>query len=335
MMLSVSSGEKSYDIVLESGALSSVGRLLDLNRNVLIVTDSGVPAAYTEAVAAVSRSPVTVRLPKGEQSKSMENFQTLLQTMLDSGFTRSDCVVAVGGGMVGDLAGFAAACYMRGIDFFNVPTTLLSQVDSSIGGKTAVDFGGVKNSVGAFYPPKKVIIDPETLKTLDERQLHAGLAEAIKMAAACDAELFSLLENCGDLQNDLPEIIRRSLLIKKAVVEKDPGEQGLRRVLNFGHTIGHAIEACENGNLLHGECVALGMPPMCTPAVRQRLIALLRRYGLPVEIRQKKEELLPWLLHDKKRTDTRITAVLVDEIGSFRFREMTPEEILNRMEALQ
>lgn len=333
MNIPVSCGEKSYDVVLESGALQRVGKLLDLDRNVLIVTDSGVPAACADAVADVSRSPVTIRLPMGEQSKCMEQLQQLLKAMLDAGFTRGDCVVAVGGGMVGDLAGLAAACYMRGIEFYNVPTTLLSQVDASIGGKTAIDFGGVKNSVGAFYPPKKVIIDPDTLKTLDDRQLHAGLAEVIKMAAACDAELFSLLENCDDLRNALPEIIHRSLQIKNAVVEKDPLEQGLRRVLNFGHTLGHAIEVCENGNLLHGECVALGMPPMCAPAARKRLTAVLRRYGLPVEIRQKKEELLPWLLHDKKRTDTKITAVFVDEIGTFRFQSVTPEAILHRMEA--
>ena len=156
----------SYDITIERGVLKKAGQLLNLERKVLIVTDSGVPEEYSKAVAAQCKTPYIATVPEGEESKSLEIFEKLCAAMLEHGFTRSDCVVAVGGGVCGDLAGFAAASYMRGIDFYNIPTTVLSQVDSSVGGKTAVYFGGVKNIIGAFYQPKAVLIDPETLKTL-------------------------------------------------------------------------------------------------------------------------------------------------------------------------
>ncbi|MCQ2449028.1 MAG: 3-dehydroquinate synthase [Clostridia bacterium] len=331
-MIPVCTALGNYDIVLQNGALSQIGTLLDLDRKVLIVTDDGVPSQYGEAVAKASKTPVTVTIKQGEASKCMAQFENLLAVMLQNDFTRKDCVVAVGGGVVGDLSSFAASCYMRGIDFYNVPTTLLSQVDSSIGGKTAVDFNGVKNIIGAFYQPKRVVIDPETLRTLDERQLHAGLTEAVKMAITNDAQLFEIIENSADLQNDLPEIIARALNVKKTVVEEDPTEKGLRRVLNFGHTIGHAVESAANGALLHGECVALGMLPLCDAKMRSRVIAVLKKYDLPTEITFKTEDLMPYLMHDKKRAAAKIITVLSDEIGTFRFCEMSPDEILSRVE---
>lgn len=217
MLIPVSTDTWDYDIVLESGAIKNGGKLLNLERKALIVTDTGVPPEYAETVAAQCASPKIVTIPRGEQSKCFDEFRHLLSAMLDASFTRGDCVVAVGGGVVGDLSGFAAACYMRGVDFYNIPTTLLSQVDSSIGGKTAIDLDGVKNIVGAFYQPKRVIVDPDVLQTLERRQLMAGLAEAIKMAATNDAELFSIIENSADLTGDLPEVIHRALLIKRAL----------------------------------------------------------------------------------------------------------------------
>ena len=187
--------ENSYDIVVERGLLKNAGKHLGLNRRVLVVTDSGVPASYAQSVAKQCAKPVICTIETGEGSKSLETFGHLLQTMMDHGFSRKDCVVAIGGGVVGDLSGFAASAYMRGIDFYNIPTTLLSQIDSSIGGKTAINFGGVKNIVGAFYQPKKVLVDPDLLKTLPERQISNGLAEAIKMALTSDEELFDIFEN--------------------------------------------------------------------------------------------------------------------------------------------
>ncbi len=194
MILQVKSGASAYDIVLERGALNRLDEYLPRAGKALIVTDDGVPAAYARAVAAACEESMIVTLPQGERTKNLDNHRYLLSRMLQAGFTRSDRVIAVGGGVMGDLAGFAASVYMRGIAFYNVPTTLLSQVDSSIGGKVAVDMDGVKNIVGAFYPPKKVVIDSNALATLSPRQVSAGLAESIKMAATCDAALFESIE---------------------------------------------------------------------------------------------------------------------------------------------
>ena len=332
MLIPVNPENGRYDIVLEQGALKKAGQLLDLDRRVLIVTDEGTPRRYAGALAAQCKEPLIVTIPGGEASKSIAQFEQLLSAMLRAGFTRKDCVAAVGGGVVGDLSAFAASCYMRGIDFYNIPTTLLSQVDSSVGGKTAVNLDGVKNIVGTFCQPSRVLIDPETLQSLDPRQLHAGLAEAIKMAATFDAELFALIEACESLHDDLPEIIRRSLCIKRDVVEQDPREHGLRKVLNFGHTVGHAIESYHKGTMLHGECVSLGMLPMCSAPVRARLKKVLEKYQLPTAITQTRQQLLPYLLHDKKMGTGRISVVFVEEIGTFTLRELSPEEILDLLE---
>ena len=262
----------------------------------------------------------------------MDSYHLLLREMLRLHMDRGDCVAAVGGGMVGDLAGFAAATYMRGVDFYNIPTTLLAQVDSSVGGKTAIDLDGVKNAVGAFHQTRAVLIDTDVLRTLSSRQTAEGLAESVKMAMTCDASLLTLIETAPDLTAALPEIIARSLRIKARVVEQDPTERGLRRMLNFGHTLGHAIESCAGGELLHGECVALGMVPMCAPPLRPRLAAILQRCGLPTECGCTAGQLLPYLLYDKKAASGSIAAVLVDEPGTFRMETMTPEEILRRWE---
>lgn len=328
-------GEQSYDIVMERGALKRVGALLNLARKVLVVTDSGVPAVYAQTVAAQCKEACVVTLPMGEGSKSLNCYAQLLSEMLKHGFSRKDCVVAVGGGVVGDLAGFAASCYMRGVDFYNIPTTLLSSVDSSIGGKTAVNFEGVKNVVGTFYQPKGVLIDPDTLHTLDERQLHAGFAEVIKMAATCDEALFERLEQSREPMSELAEIIRGAIAIKRSVVEQDPKEGGLRRILNFGHTVGHAIEGAKEGALLHGECVAIGMLPFCAPEIRPRMKAVLQKYGLPTTVHLSAEELRPYLLHDKKAETDGVTVVLVDRIGTCRMEKMRVEDILSQWECLQ
>lgn len=320
MILPVSLGEQSYDIVVERGALSRIGELLPLDRKVLVVTDSGVPSEYADKVALAAKDATLLVIPCGEENKNIQSYTKILDALLENSFTRTDCVVAVGGGVVGDLSGFAAASYMRGIDFYNIPTTLLSQVDSSIGGKTGIDYHGVKNIVGAFYQPKKVVIDPDTLKTLDARQLHAGLAEAIKMSLTSDKELFSLIESSNDLDTDLDEIIIRSLKIKKSVVEEDPKEKGLRKVLNFGHTVGHAVESSKTlGAYLHGECVAIGMVCMSSQNVRERLIPVLKKYDLPTRCDTDKDTLMSYLLHDKKMSGKTVTAVYVSDVGSFEF----------------
>lgn len=317
MKLTVQLGENSYDIHIERGILAHAAEYMNLDRRVLVVTDSGVPSRYAETVAAQVKHPTVVRLAQGEASKNAENFLKLLTVMLENGFTRTDAVLAVGGGVVGDLAGFAAACFMRGVDFYNIPTTLLSQVDSSIGGKTAIDLGGYKNVVGAFHQPKCVLIDPDLLATLDPRQFACGMAEIIKMATTSDPDLFASLEAGVDGES-LPDIIRRALLIKKYVVEQDEKEGGLRRVLNYGHTFGHGIESVSG--LLHGECVALGMLPLTSPDLRPRLAALLAKYGLPTVFTGDTDAALAAVAHDKKMTGEDIRYIYVPALGRFEMK---------------
>ena len=320
-------GTDSYDIVLERGVLGRAGGLLNLRRKVMIVTDSGVPETWVRLLADQCDEAHIFCMPSGEKNKNLDTFREVLRRMLAFGMRREDCVAAVGGGVPGDLAGFAAACYMRGIEFYNCPTTVLSQVDSSIGGKTAVDLDGIKNIVGAFYQPKAVLIDPDVLSTLTKRQTANGLAEAVKMALCFDEAGFLLFEK-GSPMDRMDRIIENALRIKKYVVEQDEKERGLRRALNFGHTLGHGIEALQTENgLAHGECVALGMLPMCAPEIRERLEKVLKELGLPVHSNAEVSEVMQAVLHDKKASGNTITAIRVDHAGSFAEQKMTPEEL--------
>ena len=314
MSLRMELGDNSYDIVIERGCLNRAGTLLDLDRKVCVVTDEGVPRQYADAVAGQCKAPVIVTVDMGEQTKTMETVTRICETMLERGFSRKDCVVAVGGGMVGDLAGFAAACFMRGIDFYNIPTTLLSQVDSSIGGKTGVNLNGVKNIVGAFWQPRGVLIDPDTLETLPPRLRAEGMAEYVKMALCFDEKMFEELER-EDRWQDTEKALHNALSLKKMVVEEDEREAGLRKLLNFGHTIGHGVESAAQGSLYHGECVAIGMMPMCSDAIRARLQPLLEKLGLPTATQLDKDAIWAAMQHDKKSNSTGFSAVFVEEIG--------------------
>ena len=319
MTLQVKTSKGNYDIVIQRGALHRAGDVFNLERKVLVVSDSGVPEEYAMTVASQCQDAVLFIFEQGEASKCMDTYIGLLQTLTENSFTRTDCIVAVGGGVVGDVAGFAAATYMRGIDFYNIPTTVLAQVDSSIGGKTAIDFGGYKNLVGAFYPPKGVLIDGNVLDSLPARQVVNGLAEVIKMALTHDAGLFELLASDSAVSD---EMLYRALCIKKQVVEADEHETGLRKVLNFGHTLGHAMESVES-SYYHGECVALGMLPMCVPAVRERLVAVLEHWGLPTTYCGDVDVLIDVCRHDKKASDDTITLVSVPEIGQFEMKSVS------------
>ena len=289
-----------------------------------------MPREYAETIAKQSKEAHVFSILGGEESKSLNTYEMLLSKMLYLGFSRSDCVVAVGGGVVGDLSGFVAASYMRGIDFYNIPTTVLSQIDSSIGGKVAVNLCGIKNIVGAFYQPKKVLIDPDVLSTLDARQVSNGLSESVKMALTFDSDLFELFER-EDPEKFLEDIICRSIELKIAVVEQDEKENGLRRVLNFGHTVGHGIESLGLG-YYHGECVALGMLPMCTDKVRERLIPVLKKLGLPTSAEYDIDLCLDAVSHDKKAINDGISVVVVNEVGSFEITKMTVAEIKNKIQ---
>lgn len=322
MQITVELGKNSYDITIGRGLLAQADKYMNLDRKVLIVTDRGVPTEYADTVAELCAYPVIVTVPQGESSKNLKNFEKLCRTMLEHGFTRTDCAVAVGGGVVGDLAGFAAASFMRGIDFYNIPTTVLSQVDSSVGGKVAIDLDNIKNCVGAFHQPKAVLIDPEVLSTLPPRQISNGLAEAVKMAVNFDENLLAMFET-DDYLSRIDEIIAASLRIKAAVVKADEKESGLRRVLNFGHTIGHGIEtAASLDALYHGECVALGMLPMCSDELRPRVQAILEKLNLPTTCTADPEAVWEAMSHDKKLSGDTITVVYAPKAGSFQLRSM-------------
>ena len=317
--LRVNLADRSYDITVGKGLLDLANKHMNLSRRVAIVTDSGVPKKYAEVIASLCDESKIITFPEGEESKNIDTYTYICEQLLTFGLQRKDAIVAVGGGVVGDMAGFAAATYMRGVDFYNVPTTLLSQVDSSIGGKTAIDFGGVKNILGAFYQPRAVLIDTDVLSTLDKRQISSGLAEVVKMSLTSDKELFEALES-GLWKTDIADMIIRALKIKKAVVEADEREGGLRKILNFGHTFGHGIEAL--GGLYHGECVALGMIPMCAEELRPRVKNLLKSMGLPTEFSGDHDSAFSFMKHDKKGDGAKTDAVFVDAPGSYRLEKI-------------
>lgn len=349
-------GEAPYAIAIGPGLLDDSARLAQVlrGRHVLIVSDSHVAPLYAdraEAALAGARPGLRVArwvMPAGEQEKTLARFGECLNALAELGATRDAAVVALGGGVVGDLAGFAAACWMRGIDCVQLPTTLLAMVDSSVGGKTAVDLPQGKNLVGAFHPPRAVIADTTTLRTLPDRELRAGLAEVVKYGAIFDAHFLDWLDAHADdlLARDdaaLAEAIARSCEFKADVVARDPYERGHRALLNFGHTFGHAIEA-EQGyagtgrdELNHGEGVAVGMVlaarlstalDLAPAADAGRLEKLLRRLGLPTAIPAglAPEALLARMRLDKKADAAGLRFILWDRAGAARIVAGVPEE---------
>jgi 3-dehydroquinate synthase len=327
-------GTKPYAIRIGAGLLGDADALLAplRGRHALVASDANVAPLYARrAVDALrSRDDIVVGecvLPAGEESKRLPQFEALLQSLADLGATRDACVYALGGGVVGDLAGFASACWMRGIDCVQLPTTLLAMVDSSVGGKTGLDLDAGKNLVGAFHPPVAVLADTDALCTLPPRELHAGFAEVVKYGAIRDADFLDWLdENANDLLagdgDALAEAISRSCAHKAEIVERDPFERGERALLNFGHTFGHAIEAGQGyTGLTHGEAVAVGMLlaarlsarlGMAGDADAERLAVLLERFGLPVAIPAglDPDALLARMRLDKKATAAGLRFVL-------------------------
>lgn len=304
-------------------------------RRVCLVFDSNVAAchqaALERAATPAAKEVFSFVFPAGEANKNLDTVRTLYEFLIQNRFDRKDLLVAVGGGVTGDLTGFTASTYLRGIRFLQVPTTLLAMADSSIGGKTGVDLGSYKNMVGAFYQPKAVYMDFSLLATLPEREYLSGMGEIIKHAYIRDAALLPLLrENAGRIRvqdpASLEEIVYRSCLVKQAVVERDPKEQGERALLNFGHTIGHAIERLAGFHLLHGECVALGMVAAAGISVRRGMLPeagfegmkeLLAAYRLPVTVGGLDEDaILATARLDKKMDAGQIRFILLEGIGN-------------------
>jgi 3-dehydroquinate synthase len=354
--VSVQLGNRSYSIKIAPGLLEQLGRecaRLKLGQRCAIITDTNVGKRFAKAafnsLAGAGFYPVLIVVPAGETAKSLKTVQTSYDQLAAHRLERKSFIAALGGGVVGDLAGFVAATYLRGIPFVQVPTTLLAQVDSSVGGKTGVNLKSGKNLVGAFYQPRLVLCDLDTLKTLPEREFRAGLAEVIKYGIICDAKLFAQLERI------LPKLIRREPTalatviarcceIKADVVGKDETEGGLRAILNFGHTIGHAIENISGyGRFLHGEAIAIGQ--VASARLSQTVLGLpgrdvvrienlFRRTGLPVQIKLnfvQRRKLFTAMRLDKKVSDGEVRFVLAERIGRVVRGQRVPENQIHRV----
>ena len=328
MKIHVDLKENGYDIIMEHGVLANVKDYVDLNRKVMVITDEGVPLEYATSVVAQCAEGYLHVVPQGEDSKSLSVFKEICEDLLEQQFSRKDCIIAIGGGVVGDLSGYVAASYMRGIDFIQIPTTTLSQIDSSIGGKVAINLDEVKNIIGAFYQPKIVIIDPDTLQTLPKRHDINGLIEALKAGLIYDESLFNLFE-AGDIYKDLDQIIEKALYVKKDVVEKDEKEQHLRKILNFGHTIGHAIESYYHlSEYLHGECVAFGMLYFIEKEdIKKRVLAIYDKLGIKASAPYDPDTVYGLLCNDKKAAHGSVSIVKVKEIGKAEIQDMKLEEV--------
>lgn len=354
--LEVSLAERSYPLYIGSGLLGNVTLWMSMvaTRQVVVVTNNVVGPLYLsvvrKALEAQGREVSEIVLPDGEAYKTIESFMHIMDGLMSRHIERKATLVALGGGVVGDMAGFAAACYQRGIPFVQVPTTLLSQVDSSVGGKTAINHPLGKNMIGAFYQPRAVLIDLDVLATLPRREFSAGLAEIIKYGAALDRGFFDWLEGAMDAlmardREALAFAVQRSCAIKAEVVAADEREAGLRALLNFGHTFGHAIEAGMGfGRWLHGEAVGCGMVMAADLSARlgqlaaadqSRLVALIARAGLPTQAPAwPASQYLGAMAHDKKAEGGEIRYVLLQALGQAALQSVAAERVAETIAAV-
>ncbi len=333
----------SYDVVIGSGLLGEAGgRIAALAGRVraMVVSDERVFSLYgarvLESLREAGIAAAQFIFPQGEREKNLATYGALLETLCRERFTRRDWIVALGGGVVGDLAGFAAATYQRGIPFVQLPTTLLAAVDASVGGKTAVDLAGGKNQVGAFHQPRLVLCDTDCLGTLDPEEYRCGCAEIIKYAMIGSPEFFEEISRTP-VREDYEEVIARCVGMKRDCVQADEFDTGERMLLNFGHSFGHAAEACSGYALPHGEAVAMGMAVMCRSAAAagfcseetaDALLALLRAYGLPTEIPYGAEALAEAARADKKAAGDSVRLVVPEAVGRCRIETVPAGELL-------
>ncbi len=336
---------KRYDVIIGSGLLPQLGEYLSQvskAKKVAIVSDSNVWPLYAEAVQKALEDYETVAFvfSAGESSKCGATYLQLLNFLAENKLTRSDCLVALGGGVVGDLTGFAAATYLRGVDFVQVPTTVLAAVDSSVGGKTAIDLDAGKNLAGAFYQPSLVLCDLDALNTLPPDIFRDGCAEVIKYGVLYDEELFTHLEDKG-LRFDREAVIARCVELKRDVVVQDEFDRGERQKLNLGHTIGHGVEACSHYEISHGTAVAIGMAivsrasaaqNICSQECCQRIVRLLQQFGLNVETDFTSNQLYLCALSDKKRSGGTVNLILPEKIGCCRIQPTAVEDVQSFIE---
>ncbi|XEO94893.1 3-dehydroquinate synthase [Latilactobacillus sakei] len=329
--ISVNLTTQEYQIKIETGLATAIGHEVQQvwsARKIALVTDTNVGPLYqtqiTEQLTQAGFQVTVLTIPAGESAKSLEQAMILYQALVTANFNRSDGLIALGGGVVGDLTGFVASTYMRGLPFIQIPTSLLAQVDSSVGGKTALDLPAGKNLVGTFYQPDLVLIDPQMLETLPQRQLVTGYAEVVKVAALVGNDFWNLVQQIASpsaILDKAPELITRSIAYKAQIVMADVQESGQRRLLNFGHTIGHAVESLANGELTHGEAVSIGLVAMSRlfeqpTQIAAQLQIVLERVGLPVtHPLLQSPALFEKIAHDKKNQGVLINIVYLKAIG--------------------
>ena len=334
-----------YEVLIERGSIRRTGELVagvTKSRKAVVITDDIVDSLYGETVIkSLEENGFESKkfvFPNGEQSKNLTVLGQIFDFLCEAGITRSDILIALGGGVVGDITGFAAASYLRGVDFVQIPTTLLAQVDSSVGGKTAIDISGGKNLVGAFKQPVLVICDSYTLKTLTTENLSCGMAEVIKYGMIRDGKLFEILEKhtIDSVDEIMDDIVYTCINIKRDVVEGDEFDKGERMILNFGHTLGHAIEGWHNyTDYTHGMGVAVGMCMITdrfAPEISERLKKCLKAYNLPTDTEAPITELLPYCSKDKKRSYGNINYIVCQTVGVAEIRKSTVSEFERIME---
>ncbi len=314
----ISSVHGNYPVIIEHGAIARINDFLDETKYYVLIHDDMIPEEYINSVKKSLPNCLDISFPAGEKSKSFFVFERIIKIMQENNIKRDACIIALGGGVTGDLAGFIASVYMRGIEYVHVPTSLLAQIDSSIGGKVAINTDLSKNSVGSFYPPKLVIIDPSVLTTLPKRQFSNGMAEMIKYGMIASRKLFNSLKE-ENIDEIIDELIAESVNIKKFFVETDEFDKSIRQALNFGHTYGHAYETYYNySKYLHGEAIALGMIAMTQDEkAKEELVSLLKKFHLPIEDEIDTEKLESFITRDKKNTQSHINMIVVNEIGKY------------------
>ncbi len=346
----VEPGTSTYNIYIENGLINKIGSLLQKDfsgEKIVIITDSNVEKLYGDKLMDIlSNSGYTVKtitVPAGEQSKSIKQLEHIYNQLTALDINRSNMIIAFGGGVIGDLAGFAASTYLRGIPYVQIPTTLLAQVDSSIGGKTGVNLKSGKNLVGSFYQPQAVFIDPELLSTLPQEHWSNGMAEVIKYGAIKDKELFHMLMNSrdySDLQQNLEQVILKCVTIKKELVEEDEKDTGVRMLLNFGHTLGHVIENYFEYSLYtHGEAVAIGMcvithnsekMGLTTLSTYSKLVEICKKYKLPFEMPKMDIQKIREIIRlDKKFSDKNANLIVLSDIGNSYIHKATANTVLS------
>lgn len=316
MKLNVNLKDKSYEVIVEKGIIKNITPYVDIEKKFLIVSDDRIPNVYINTIKKQLKKVDVFIFPHGENNKSLDNYKLIIERLIKEDFSRKDYIIALGGGVVSDLAGFVASTYKRGMNLINIPTTTLAMVDASVGGKVALNFDKLKNVIGAFYHPNYILIDIDTLETLPKRHYINGVIEALKTGMIGDKELYNIFFN-GDYREHIEEIIYRSLQYKIKIVEQDEKEENIRKVLNFGHTFGHAYETYFlMKNYLHGEAVALGIVTISKDKpYLEDIKKLFTKWGIKLNINVEKDKIINIIRNDKKCDDDIVDLIIVDEIG--------------------